>query len=422
MEFFKNKNHIFLFACSAIFLCAIIFVTTAKYQYVTRAISSKEYIRDTIALSDTHATQPLPAQEPQKPLENPPEIIRAVYVTGWSAGSKNYLAYLQNLFATTKINSVVIDLKDYSGMVSYKTAAAKVKEYGAYYPVIGDINGLVNNLHRQGIYVIGRLVVFEDSALAKHRPDLAIYDTSKTQDVLHPVLWQDHSKLSWMDPAAEEVWDYNIDIAKDAISRGFDEINFDYIRFPSDGQIAAMGFPVWDKKTPRNIIIKNFFQKLRDALPDAKLSVDIFGQTTTNTDDMGIGQIFEDALSYFDYVSPMVYPSHYAHGFLGHKNPAEYPYQIVAYAINGAVARQKVYAKVNGALKIPGIDTAAKVAAIRPWLQDFDLGAIYDKDMVIKEIQAVMDAAKEDFKGFMLWNSSNIYTKEALAKEAVVPK
>src|SRR5258706_15910746 len=108
-----------------------------------------------------------------------------------------------------------------------------------------------------------------------------------------------------------------------------------------------MGFPVWDQKISKSLVIKNFFQKLRESLPDTKLSVDLFGQTTTNTDDMGIGQIFEDALSYFDYICPMVYPSHYVNGFLGFANSAEHPYEIIKYSMDSALARQKVYNKIN---------------------------------------------------------------------------
>ena len=375
------------------------------------------FLADTL---DALHKEPLPA-----PLENPPAILKSVYATGWSAGSKSYLAYLQSVFKTTQVNAVIIDVKDASGIVSYKTGAELPKKYKAYYPKISNVDALIKSFHNQGIYVIGRIVVFEDVALATNRPDLAVFDKSKTQDKSNPVTWQTKSGLLWLDPASEEVWDYNISVAKDALKHGFDEINFDYIRFPTDGNLDNMGFPVWDRKIPRHLVIKSFFQKIRESLMDAKISVDLFGQTTTNNDDMGVGQLFEDSLSYFDYVCPMVYPSHYASGFLGYQNPAEHPYDMVKYAVDGAVFRQKVYEKLqkaNNTNDNTSLPSSAKATEgktkIRPWIQDFNLGALYNIDMVKQEIKAVEDSTGNDFSGFMLWNPRNFYTTGAVALTA----
>jgi hypothetical protein len=421
MEFSRKKSII----AATILLSLFILYGAFTFFSAVHKVSSKDFVYDAASLAGAVGSSNV--QVVPQPLSNPPAVIKAVYMTGWSAGNKNYLTYLQSLFTATQINAVVIDVKDYSGMVSYKTNAKLAKAYKAYWPEIPDINALINNLHSQGIYVIGRVVVFEDPMLAKNRPDLAIYDTSKTKDTLHPVIWQNNDGLYWVDPASKDVWDYNIAIAKDAASHGFDEINFDYVRFPTDGNAGNMGFPVWNQKIQKHVVIKNFFQTLRDSFPYTKISADVFGQTTTNTDDMGIGQVFEDSLSYFDYVCPMVYPSHYINGFLGYKNPAEKPYEIITYAMNGAVARQKVFAKVQAAtanklnadmsnpLSQPAGQPTNKLAKIRPWLQDFNLGAIYNADMVKKEIQAVTDSIGTDFSGYLLWNPSNIYTKDAIA-------
>lgn len=367
----------------------------------------------TASVANIDDTAPV-SKPPSKQLENPPSIIQAVYATGWSAGTKKYQNYLQSLFATTKVNSVVIDIKDSSGAVTYRTNVKKAKEYKAYWPEILDMEGLVKELHAKGIYVIGRIVVFQDPLLAKARPDLAVYNKSKTKDLSKPVVWQNNGGLSWMDPASSEVWDYNIAIAKEASDFGFDEINFDYVRFPTDGALGNMGFPFWDQKIPKNVIMRNFFQKVRVDLPGVKLSVDIFGQTTTAPDDMGIGQVFEDTLGYFDYVCPMVYPSHYANGFLGYQNPADHPYPIIRFALDSAVARRQAYALANPSPPLR--------ARIRPWLQDFNLGAIYNADMVLQEIQAVQDATGQDFSGYLLWNPSNIYTRGAIIKESSLPQ
>lgn len=326
---------------------------------------------------------------PEK-LSNPPKIIKAVYVTGWSAGTKSYLNYLTNLFKTTEINAVVVDIKDYSGLISYKSGA------------ISDINALVKFFHDQNIYVIGRIAVFEDPAFSKARPDLAIFDKVKGG------LWLDNHKLSWLDPASKEVWDYNISIAKDVSLHGFDEINFDYIRFPSDGKTKNMGFPFWDEKTPRHIVLTNFFKCLRQELPNEKLSVDLFGQATVNSDDLGIGQIIEDSLEYFDYISPMVYPSHYATNFIGFTNPAEHPYEVIFYSMSTTLAKKTAYESL--------LENPISLAKLRPWLQDFNMGADYTAEMVKSEITATEDALGDEYNGYMLWNPSNIYTQGAIKK------
>lgn len=364
---------------------------------------------------------PLLPSFPQK-LVNPPEIIKAVYVTGWSAGTKRYLNYLSDLFAKTEINSVVIDIKGSSGYVTYNSGAVEVKKYNLNRNEISDIDSLVRFLHDKQIYVIGRIAVFEDPVYSKTRPDLAIFNKKKIIDdalsaktpstenvgVLHGALWQDNNGLSWLDPASKEVWDYNISLAKDAFLHGFDEVNFDYIRFPSDGKVENMGFPIWDEKKLKSQVIKEFFDYLRQQLPNEKISADLFGQTTVNKDDMGIGQIIENTFDSFDYIAPMFYPSHYANGFIGFKNPAEHPYEVVKYSTEGAQSRVKSYTTLSSGLK--------PVAKLRPWIQDFNMGAVYDAQMVGQQIKALKDVLGEDYNGFMLWNPSNIYTQGAILK------
>jgi len=347
----------------------------------------------------------------KKSLSSPPEIVKAVYSTSWSASRESFINYVINLARTTEINAVVIDIKDYSGYIAYNTDIPEVEQYSAEYIKIPNIEFLIDRFHQEGIYVIARISIFQDPVLAQARPDLAIHSKSKLSflglsfSYFDPLtLWLDNLKLAWIDPAAKEAWDYNIAIAKDAASRGFDELNFDYIRFPSDGSLRDMSFPFWDGTTPKHLIIKEFFGYLRQELPDTKLSADLFGLSCINYDDLGIGQVIEDAYEYFDYVSPMVYPSHYANGFLGYPNPAEYPYQVVKDSIQKALRRMIVYNQ-----------TYQKNVQLRPWLQDFDLGADYNAAMVRSEIRAVYDATgDEHFKGFMLWNSSNVYTTAAL--------
>jgi hypothetical protein len=341
-------------------------------------------------------------QEPIIPSfkNNQPEEIKAIYVTSWSASRESYIDHMIDMARDTEINGVVIDIKDWSGYIAYDTALAEVEEYNAESIRIKDIDSLVQKLHEEGVYSIARITVFQDPILAKARPDLAVHSKAEPDS-----LWLDKSGLAWIDPAAKESWDYNIAVAKEAVELGFDEINFDYIRFPSDGNLKDMSFPLWDENTPGHLVMREFFEYMRRELPEVNLSIDLFGLSTVNHDDLGIGQIIEDAFEYFDYVCPMVYPSHYAAGFLGYQNPADYPYEVVHYSVEKALER------------LSALDPAGeKNVRLRPWLQDFDLGAVYDAEMVRSQIEAVYDAAKDDFSGFMLWNSSNIYTKEALRR------
>jgi len=354
--------------------------------------------------------------EPQQPLANPPAIIKAIYATAYSAGNEKKLSYLINLIKTTELNALVVDVKDYSGYVLYNTNLPLPKKYNAVERRIPKLNKLIKRLHDEGIYVIGRVSVFQDPRLATARPDLALYSSSTGQT------WQDNKGLLWMDTAAPEVWDYNIAIAKEISERGMDEVNLDYIRFASDGQLSDIKYPFWDEQTLKTKVLRDFFKHLREELPNVKLSADLFGLVTINKDGLGIGQHLEYALPYFDAVAPMVYPSHYFKGFIGFENPGAHPYEVVKYSLDVAAQRIKDYEK-NLAVQLgtttPAEDPRWHVAKLRPWFQDFDLGADYDAAKVKAQIQAQYDtgttsASTDLFDGWMIWNASNVYTREAL--------
>jgi hypothetical protein len=367
-----------------------------------------------------------------KPLANPPDPIRAVYFTGWSAGLESRVGYLIDLHKTTTVNAVVIDVKDYSGYVAYRTGVAGAKKYGAVRVMIRDLDALVDRLHREGIYVIARITCFQDPVLAAARPDLAVHRVSKLpRDRSGPLtkdsLWLDRKGLAWLDPASHPAWEYLAAIAKGALSHGVDEVNFDYVRFPSDGNLKDMYFPNWDGKTPKHIVIRSFFRYLRHELPEARISVDLFGLATVNGDDLGIGQVIEDAYASFDYVCPMVYPSHFARQFLGFPNPAAHPYEVVNYSIKEAGERLDAFNKPpapdpkGGASADPAAAPKIKAARLRPWLQDFNLGAKYDAPAVRAEIKAVQDALGAKFAGWMMWSPSNVYTRQALTGPPTPP-
>lgn len=325
---------------------------------------------------------------------NTPSQVKAIYMTNWVAGSKSLRDPLVKIADETEINSIVIDIKDYTGRIAFEVSDPLLKELGAYERRIADIKEFIEELHKKNIYVIGRISVFQDRYLVGRHPDLAVRRKSDNG------IWKDFKNISWLDPGSKEVWDYVVALAKESYGVGFDELNFDYIRFPSDGNMKDISYP-WSGGKQKVEVIKEFFAYLRENLGDigVPLSVDLFGMTTTNTDDMNIGQNLENALKYFDYVSPMVYPSHYPAGFNGFKNPATEPYKVVKFSMDGAVERAR-----------KATTTPRK---LRPWLQDFNLGATYDAPMVRAQIQATYDSGLDSW---MLWNASNRYTRTALDK------
>lgn len=313
-----------------------------------------------------------------------PNEVVGVYLTGWSAASPEKVNYIIDLSKRTGVNAVIIDIKDWSGHISYDT---DIDEMGkAERAIIKDMPGLVKKFHDNNLYVLGRITVFQDPVLASSREDLAVKSRSGG-------LWHDFNGLSWVDPSKKEAWDYNVSLAKDALEKGFDEINFDYVRFPSDGILQDMDLNISSERE----VIKSFFAYLRESIPDDNISVDLFGLTTVNKDDLGIGQVLEDAYQYFDFVCPMTYPSHYASGFIGFDNPAEHPFEVVAYSMAKAKMRLGDYG-----------------SKLRPWLQDFNLGADYDTLKVYLQIKAVKDILGEDYHGYMLWNPENWYNEEAI--------
>ena len=333
--------------------------------------------------------------------------MKGIYLSFWSTTLKERMDTVLQLAENGSINAVVIDVKDAAGRVGFNTEVPEAIGHGARHRVIRDLGGLVARLRNAGLYVIARIVVFTDPILAKARPDLAVHSRAKRSGaestLSEATLWLDERNLAWLDPGAREVWDYNVAIARDVLRSGVDELNFDYIRFPTDGDLNDMYFPLTAEETPKRRVIRSFFAYLRTQFPRARLSADLFGLVTVTRDDLGIGQVVEDVYDYFDYVCPMVYPSHYADGYNGFENPAEHPYEVVYSALKGARERLQAHAA-----------TGAKRAQLRPWLQDFDIGAVYDAAMVRKQIRAVEDAMGEDYSGFLLWSPSNRYSTDAL--------
>jgi len=325
-----------------------------------------------------------------------PESVRAVYMSSWVAGTKNLRSNIVTKIDETELNSVVIDIKDYSGRISYLPTDPKLIKIGSGEKRIADIREFIKLLHDKNIYVIGRLSTFQDKYFVEKNPQFAVKKESDKNSV-----WKDRKGISWLDASSQDVWDYTLSIARDAYSQGFDEINFDYIRFPSDGNMKDIYYPYSEGKI-KHEVMKSFFIFLDQELhkDGITISADLFGMTTTNTDDLGIGQVLEDALPHFDFIAPMVYPSHFPATWNGLSSPAKEPYKVIYATMKRAVERTEAL--------------GLSKQKIRPWLQDFNIGATYTAEMVRAQITATNDAG---LNSWMLWDASNTYTYSALKKE-----
>ncbi|MGM0482251.1 MAG: putative glycoside hydrolase [Patescibacteria group bacterium] len=344
-----------------------------------------------------------------------PEEVKALYMTNCYAGTPSLRDGLVSLIEKTELNSIVIDIKDYTGMISFKAEDPELADAYATHCPVKDMREFVYDLNEKGIYVIGRITVFQDKYLANKRPDLAVLSESDKE------VWKDNKGISFTDPSAEEVWDYHIRLSKESYRLGFDELNFDYIRFPSDGPMNNIYFPHSEDRDKADVM-EEFFFHLEKELEGLEVvtSADIFGLTTSAKDDLGIGQVWEKVLPYFDYLSPMVYPSHYPFGFKGLGDPNDSPYEVVKWSLDDAVDRTvsaTTTVKTIGAQRV-GTTTPAVYEkevfdedVIRPWIQDFRYGGAYTAEDILLQVKAVYDSGLDSW---MLWDPANRYTPAAL--------
>jgi hypothetical protein len=332
-----------------------------------------------------------------------PSFVKAIYMTSWVAGTPSFRAQLVQFADASEINAIVIDVKDYTGKVAFQTGNVAIHKIGSEENRVPDMRMFVETLHQKNIYTIARISVFQDPHLAHARPDLAVQKGDGS-------IWKDRKGLSWVDPASREVWEYAVEVARAAEAVGFDELNFDYIRFPSDGNLQNIKYPVWNGVTEESDVIADFFAYLDEELSDVPvpISLDLFGMTMTNYDDLNIGQVLEKAAVHADFIAPMVYPSHYPATWHGLANPAANPYEVIFYAMSEGERRLQVMRKLTASSTSPLF--GKQIAELRPWIQDFDLGADYTADMIRKEKQAVYDAG---LTSWMAWDPKNIYTKDA---------
>jgi len=376
-----------LFLAGLVFFAALLFV--APWSQSALVYSTD----DGFAIAST--TPPTPPEPPKPKHIETPESVKAIYMSSWVAGTPSVREGLIKLAEETEINAIMIDVKDYTGRISFAVNDPALARYGSADPTrIKDIDALIAELHEKNIYIIARIAVFQDDFLARKRPDLAVKRASTGN------IWLDHKKIAWLDTSAPEVWDYSFLVAQEAVKRGFDEINLDYIRFPSDGAVSDTSYPYYrPSEESKAEAVRRYYAYIGERKEELGVPVsgDLFGMVLTETSDMNIGQILENGLEYFDYVAPMIYPSHYPDGFNGWKKPATVPYELAKYVLDAGVVRS--------------VAASTTPEKIRPWLQDFDLGADYTAEMVRAQIKATYDAGLDSW---MLWAPSNKYTRAAL--------
>jgi hypothetical protein len=365
-----------------------------------------------------------------------PEPVKAIYMTSCVVGTPSFREDLVRLIQETEINAVMIDVKDFSGTISFRPQSASwLPAWENARCGARDMREFIATLHERGIFVIARITVFQDPFHAERFPDQAV----KRADGV--TVWHDHKGLSFIDVGAREYWDHIIELAIESYNLGFDELNFDYVRYPSDGNMRDISFPhsaltQYGSDKPANL--EAFFAYLHRALSDAErfatvrhegtgrevaipwLSADLFGMTTTNYDDLSIGQVLERAVPYFDFIAPMVYPSHYPNNYLGLGDPNDYPYEVVHHAMKSAVTRLQAtttpvmsFTHERIGTSTPAIYEKPKYEPfrLRTWIQDFNYGGTYGPTEVRAQIQASYDAG---VNSWMVWSPSNRYTRAAL--------
>ena len=413
----------------------------------------------------------LPDALTREPKEKTPEELRAealersknikgIYMTADVAmdpgvGATRIRENLIRIADTTEINGIVIDVKEVCGP-DYDEERLKA---------------LLRELKTKGIWTIGRIVLSKDASQIDVHPDWYVTRKAGTNSGANECarkahlrvkspdgkkaiasFWRDRRGGYWMDPAHPDARNYIVEFSKHMIDLGFDELQFDYIRFPSDGDVENAAYAVWDGKIPKHEVMKSYFEFLNKNLeaykPDIILSADLFGYAALRAGDVGIGQRLEDIGDNFNYISFMVYPSHYYSGLYLPKDPL-HDLPPVNYTVTQAranpdvvVGRTLEFARdfLNGNISpqtlayiLPTVATSSTSTIdkaltleplsnvrLRPWLEDFyhEADAAAGRPAGAKKVRMQIDAAEAvDNNGWLLWNAANVYTEEALKKE-----
>jgi hypothetical protein len=326
---------------------------------------------------------PKPAAKTPRAL---PDEVRGIHVTMALASlDGKFQEYLK--LVDEGMNTVELDVKDENGEIGFVPSAVPLaRSVGAAKPYYKP-REMARLAHAKGVYLIGRVVVFEDPVLSSARPEFAIKNPDGS-------VWRNHAGLGWTNPYDKRVWAYNVSIAAAAARAGFDEIQFDYVRFPTDGDLDSIVFPGKTAKAPGWVIAEFVHYAAKRLKPlGVRISTDVFGLSATR--DMGIGQIPRRISKYVDVMSPMVYPSHYGKGEYGLDDPNAAPGATVEWSLSHFRRELK-----------------QSDAQLVPWLQDFSYGRTYG----LADVKAQIEAARlMGARGYLLWNPLGIYTPGALA-------
>jgi len=348
-----------------------------------------------LALTGGGDTEPVAAARgaPKQPMPTAPRPqavpreMRGVHVTMALAGVPGKLNAYTRL-RSAGLNTIELDVKDENGDVAFVRGVPRLaRATGAAKPYY-DARVAARKLHAAGLYLIGRVVTFQDPRVSEKRPGLALHNPDGS-------IWHTQGGLGWLNPYDRRVWAYDVAIAKAAVRAGFDEIQFDYVRFPSDGDVSSIRYPVRTNASKAKTITSfvRYASRRLHAL-HARISVDVFGLAATR--DLGIGQKPQRLARYTDAVYPMVYPSHFNAGEYGLPDPSANPGQTVTDAL----------LFFEAAMRGSG-------SHLVPWLQDFSLGRTY----TAHDLRAQVDAARAlSTHGFLLWNPVGVYTSSALAR------
>lgn len=380
----------------------VVFLATQKVTSQNLLSFLKDFKEEIDVDASATTTEELRVEEKKMSHIKTPENVRGIYVSANSFLYKPFLERLDKMIENTTINTIVVDIKDAPGIITYDIGM----EHPCIQPLISkeDLESKLDYYHKKNIYVIARIAVFRDECFSKQNLDLTAQKADGTP-------WRDGKGHYWLAPHEEKTAQYIVDLSKAVYDRGFDEIQLDYVRYPSDGQMNLLKYEYSDNLNAsstntdrRRKTMNDFLAYVRKGLEGIPLSADVFGMVLTNNDDLTIGQHLDDFVPNVDYISGMIYPSHFPNNWNGIKLPNKSPYQVIYDSTKMGLDR---------IIATHGTSTAYQ--QMRPWLQDFSIfGVTYNAPEVKAQIKALEDLG---VKSYLLWNASNNYTPGVIDRE-----
>lgn len=334
--------------------------------------------------------------------ERKPVKAKGIYISANVAGTPSIVDRLLEQFDRTEANTLVIDLKDDFGRVVCEMDTPLVQELGSVKVYVRDMKGLIQRLEEHGIYTIARIPAFRDAWLGDVRPEWCLKNADGS-------VFRDRNGNTWVNPYRQEAWDYLVEICLGAKELGFREVQFDYFRFCTEAGMQKVMIDEADihGRSRTDIIcqcMEYIYPKLREK--GLFVSVDVYGAIINSDINAGaVGQIYGELAKHVDYISPMIYPSHYGDGNYGIDYPDTHPYETILAALTDS--RKELY--------FAGLD-GGHVAQVRPWLQDFTASWLehhisYGPEQIRAQIQAVYDAGYDEW---LLWDASCNYDWDGL--------